>query len=418
MATTTRSPSPSIAPRPQTAGGLGLLTGPDMTDVLQAVLDTAGGRLVSWRACQVDHQPGRGTTVGYRARVRWPHRQVTDERFAACSLGDPDQAPAGALVLDDGADRVAVWRFPYDPDLPALAAAYDETAVADLLRDMGLRAGRVRLRLRAYRPRRRAVVEAVGTGGRLFLKVVRPSRAQAIHERHRLLVASGVPAPQSLGWTPSGLIVLEPLAGRTLRQAIRAGVRDLPAADAVLAVLDRLPEQLADGPRRDSWLRRVPHYGAVLGTALPAVADHAGTLSGAITAEAGTGPVVATHGDLYESQFLVRRGRICGLLDIDTVGPGERLDDLACLLGHLSVLAQIDRGRAAAISRLGARYLARFEQTVDPADLRYRVAAVVMSLATGPHRVQEPGWPAATRRRLERAEQWLDSARDLRGHRR
>ncbi len=48
---------------------------------------------------------------------------------------------------------------------------------------------------------------------------------------------------------------------------------------------------------------------------------------------------------------------------------------------------------------------------MDPADLRYRVAAVVLSLATGPYRVQEPAWEQATRDRLDLAEQWLVSAR-------
>ena len=52
---------------------------------------------------------------------------------------------------------------------------------------------------------------------------------------------------------------------------------------------------------------------------------------------------------------------------------------------------------------------------MDPAELRYRVAAVVLSLATGPHRVQEPGWPQHTRARLDLARQWLASARALRG---
>jgi hypothetical protein len=119
---------------------------------------------------------------------------------------------------------------------------------------------------------------------------------------------------------------------------------------------------------------------------------------------------VPVHGDFYDNQLQVAAGRITGLLDIDTAGPGDRLDDLACLLGHLSVLGHIYPGRAAAINRLGGRYLAAFESTVDQADLRHRIAAVVLSLASGPHRVQQPGWPAATRRRLVLAQRWVDSA--------
>ncbi|BCB88269.1 phosphotransferase [Phytohabitans suffuscus] len=386
-----------------------LLTGPDAGDLLGAALHP--GRLLSWRARQVDHQPGRGCTAAYEVRVRWPDGRDTHERMAACT----GRVPPGVTVLDDGAERVGVWRYPFDPDLPALAAAADGTAVAALLDGFGLGGGPVRLALRAYRPRRRAVIEAVGERGRLFLKVVRPSRVQWLHERHRMLAAAGVPAAPSLGHTPDGLLVLQALPGRTLRQVLRDGHPVLPPAHAVLALLDRLPADLTRGRRRRTWAEKAPHYAAVVGAALPPVAERAAALAAAIGAECGHGEVGPVHGDLYEAQLLVAGDRVTGLLDIDTAGPGERVDDLACVLGHLSVLADLYRPQATVINRLGARYLGAFERVVDPADLRYRVGAVVLSLATGPHRVQEPGWPAATRRRLDLAERWVASARTMNG---
>ena len=390
--------------------GLALLTGPEAREVLAAAVAAGGGELLTNRPRQVAHHPGGATTVSYRAQVRWPSGDVRDETLVACT----DDAPPGALVLDDGVDRVAVWRFPHDPDLPGLPAACDEGVVAALLADLGLGGGPVRLRTRAYRPRRRAVIEATGPRGRVFIKVVRPDRVAALHHRHRLLVAGGIPAPESLGWTPDGILVLQALPGRTLRHALRGRSTPIPGGADVVALLDRLPAGLADGPSRQSWLDRAPHYASVVAAALPDEAERATAIAGALAAEAERGPTVPVHGDLYESQLLVDRGRICGLLDVDTAGPGDRLDDLACLLGHLSVLAQIERDRAAAISRAGARYLAAFEATASPVQLRYRVAAVVVSLATGSHRVQEPGWQAGTRRRLDLAEEWLASARDLR----
>jgi hypothetical protein len=234
---------------------------------------------------------------------------------------------------------------------------------------------------------------------------------EALHLRHRLLVAHGIPAPQSLGWTPEGIVVLQALAGRTLRQALRSRTL-IPPGDEILALLDRLPAELARGTPRRSWIDKAPHYAAVIGAALPAEAMRAARLAEALTAArpAVPGPV---HGDFYESQLMVDRGRICGLLDVDTAGPGDRLDDLACLIGHLSVLAQVDRDRAPIINRAGAGYLAAFETACPRAELRYRVAAVVVSLAIGAHRVQERAWPAATRRRLDLAENWLASAQGL-----
>ena len=156
---------------------------------------------------------------------------------------------------------------------------------------------------------------------------------------------------------------------------------------------------------------RVGHYATVVGAVVPDQAARVERLASTIAAEAGTGPTVPVHGDFYESQILVDGGRVCSVLDVDAARTGDRLDDLGCLIGHLSVLAQLDQARAGAINRLGARYLASFERTVDAADLRYRTAAVVISLATGPHRVQDRNWPALTRRLIDLAERWLLSAR-------
>jgi hypothetical protein len=328
--------------------------------------------------------------------------------LAACT-GD---IPAGALVLGDDTDRVAVWRFPHDPALPGLVSACDEVAVARLLEETGLGGGPVRLRTRAYRPRRRAVIEAVGPRGRLFIKVVRPERVEALHGRHRMLVHGGIPAPQSLGWTHQGILVLQALPGCTLRRALRSRKTLIPAGGDILALLDRLPQELAEGTPRRSWLDKAPHYAAVIGAALPTEAARAARLAEALTTAAGPAWAGPVHGDFYESQLLVDRGRVCGLLDVDTAGAGDKLDDLACLLGHLSVLGQSDRDRAPIINRAGAGYLRAFEAAVPPGELRRRVAAVVLSLATGSHRVQERDWSAATRRRLDLAESWLASAQD------
>jgi hypothetical protein len=377
---------------------------------LRAAVEAAGGRLVSWQPRHVDHQPGRGVTAGYHVRVRWAGG-VTQERMGACT----GRIPPGAFVLDGDDTRVAVWRFPYDPDLPGLPAAYDDASVGAFLDSLGLGGARSTLRVRAYRPRRRAVIEAVGPRGRVFLKVVRPRKVAALHDRHRMLVGAGVPVPHSLGYTPDGVVALQELPGRSLRDALRRGDRQLPPGSALVDLLDRLPPALADLPRRSSWRDRAEHYAAIVAAALPAHADLALELGAATYAEGAAGATVPVHGDFYETQVHVHNGRLTGLLDVDTAGPGDRLDDLACLLGHLSVLAQMDRHRAPAINALGARYLAAFERTVDAADLRCRVAAVVMSLATGPHRVQEPGWPVATAQRLHLAAEWLASARALRG---
>jgi aminoglycoside phosphotransferase len=382
---------------------LQLLTGPHAGRALAAAVNAAGGHLVAWRPSHVDHRSGRAT-VSYRTRVRWGRRAPRTEALVATTGG---RLPAGVTVVDDGATRIGVWQLPHDPVLPALPAAMDPAAAARLLTSLGLGTGRVRPRLLAYRPRRRAVVEVAGGYGRLFLKVVRPERARDLHERHRLIAAAGVRVPRSLGWTDDGIVVLEALPGPTLREALRTQTGPWPGLADLTGLLARLPRELAEGPARCSWGERAPDYAAMVAAATPDLAAFAGDIAEAIRAETARLPLVPVHGDFYEQQILVDRERVCGLIDLDTVGPGDPLDDVACLLGHLGVIAQIWPDRASAIDELAARYLHDLERQIDPRQLRVRIAAVVLSLATGPHRVQEPGWRAATRRRLELAEQWI-----------
>lgn len=402
----TLAPTPTRPPRDRGNADLELLTGHDVNEMLGAALGVVEATVLSWRVRDVSCQPRTGSTASYRVQVRWSDGRITDEMLGA-STGS---LPANALAVERGRSRAAVWRVPNDPDLPGLAAASDPRRVASLLGELGLGAGPVRLVTRAYRPRRRAVIEAVGPSGRVFIKVVRPDRIEALHERHRLLTANGLPTPASLGWNPDGLLVLAAVPGATMRELVLAGSADLPDPGSIMTMLDRIPVEAATGTSR-SWLDRVRHYAGVVAAAVPAEAVRVERVADAIHAEAGVGPTVAVHGDLYDSQILVEGGRISGLLDVDTIRLGDRLDDLGCLLGHLSVLARIDPRRAASINAIGARHLAEFGRHVDPADLRYRTAAVVVSLATGPHRVQEADFAAKTSRLVDLAEQWLASAR-------
>ena len=408
-----RSPHPALIRTADAAAvdDLALLTGPDAGDLLAAAVATTGAELVSWRTRQVDHRPGRSTTASYAARVRDAAGERDLVLGAATGPAGAGARPPGLLVLSDGTREVQVWTFAQDPGLPSLARAADPGAVRALLASLGEDPGPVRLRTRAYRPRRRAVLEATSPGAHVFLKVLRPGRAEPLHARHRLLAGAGLPVPPSLGWTGDGLLVLGALSGTALRSRLREGGSPAPSGEALLALLDRLPPEVCALPRRAPWTEGAAHYAAVVGAALPAEARRAAQLAARVRELAGDGPDEdATHGDLYEAQLLLRGSRVSGLLDVDTAGPGRRADDLACLLAHVSVLAQMEPAHAVTSRALGARWLTAFERRVDPVELRARVAGVVLSLATGPHRVQEPGWPAATTARLDLVERWVESA--------
>jgi aminoglycoside phosphotransferase len=394
--------------------GLSLLTGPGAADLLRVALAARGEELLSWRARQVHHQPGRSTTASYLAQVRAADGACR-RRALGASAGlatNPDQPP-GVVVLSGRAPAVAVWSWPLDPGLPALRSATDPASVRALLTACGVPGGPVTLRARGYRPRRRAVLEVSAGGRRLFLKVLRPSSVRGTSDRQRLLRDAGLPVPRVLGWSDDGLLALEALPGETLRARLRAGSGEVPDGPALLALLDRLPAGALSLPRRRSWTDAVDHYAAVVGRALPEEAERCAQLAGRVAALTTGAPAEEpAHGDLHDAQVLLQGRGVSGLLDVDTVGPGRRADDLACLLAHAEVLAQLQPGHGDATLRAAREWQRAFERAVEPSDLRARVAGVVVSLATGPHRAQEQGWPQATRARLDLAERWLVAAEE------
>ena len=403
-----------------TDGDLALLTGAEAGRLLAAAVAAAGGELVGWRPGQVDHRPGRSTTAVYRTTVRWGDG-VRHETLAAGTGADlastGTEPPAGVLLLGDGDRQVAVWRFPVDPDLPALVGACDPDRVARLLTSLGVPGvddgATVRLRTRSYRPRRRAVIEASAPGVRVFLKVVRPSAVADLHRRHQVMHAAGVPVPRSLGWSDDGLLVLESLTGTPMRRAMRHGGA-VPDGDQLMGLLGAIPAEVADLPLRRPWAENADHYATVLGSALPAERGRAHDLAGAVdTGLAGLVPDAPTHGDFYEAQLLLGGPggvRVTGLLDVDTAGPGRRADDVACLLAHAQVLALIDGYDAERVEGVLRGWQEAAERVLDPAEVRLRTAGVLLSLATGPHRVQEDGWEGATSARLDAVERWVAAA--------
>ena len=383
---------------------LRLLLSYESRGLLDAAAGAVGGRLLAWSARQVHHQPGRATTVQYRADVERADGSQTTETIVAVT---GDRIPAGAAVLDDGTTEVGVWVWPFDPSLPGLRSALDPAYTANLLDDLGVGSGAVALRVRAYRPGRRAVVEVTGSRGRLFLKVVRPAVVESLHAMHRTL-ASQLPVPDSLGWAAGGVLVLPGLPGRTLRDVLRSSGAAVPPPATIEALLDRLPAELAQGAPRRSPVSAAAHHASVIASAMPSLRAEVEDLVAQVQAQPiGEHPVVPVHGDLYEAQLLAQRGRITGVLDVDTAGAGARIDDLANFCAHLSVLG-IASDRPRAIKRYGAALLAHAEQRFDRADVRARIAAGVIGLATGPFRVQERNWPQATERRLELARAWID----------
>jgi hypothetical protein len=371
----------SSASHPQGIGGgqpgsvtctpLSLLRGPEAPELLAVALEGYRSRLRALRVVTVGVQPSGATVVQYAADVERADGSLTRETLAATT---GDRIPEGAAVLAGHGVQVGVWRWPQDPALPALATATDPIRLSAALRAARLPRDVTRIRMRAYRPGRRAVLEVEGGGPRLYVKVVRPRVVAALRERHDLL-ASHLPVPRPLATTANGMLVLSECHGASLRAHLS---RDLPVPSPadLDKLLGALPPALLDLPRRRAHLERVPHFTAVLATtAVTGEADRARLDALAATlaqADPGTHPDVAVHGDFYDGQLLCSERRITGLVDVDTAGPGHRIDEWATLLAHLSVLAL--HGTAAA-RRYGARVLPHAEARFARSELRPRVAA-------------------------------------------
>jgi hypothetical protein len=241
---------------------------------------------------------------------------------------------------------------------------------------------RVTLELVAYRPTRRAVLRATGQSGRVqYIKVVRPGALADLVGRHRMLTAAGVPAPAVVAEEATGMAVLTEGQGESLARVLHRGPG--PLTDSVLfaltRTLDMLPASAMQLARRSAWSERSTHYAHAAATVLPEASARTQALAVGVEQLLTAGPpqpVVPVHGDFYEANVLMdpREGiaNVSSLLDVDSLGPGYRSDDLACLLGHVSVLVHLAPDRYPAVPHVLARWTQLCEQMVDPVLARPR----------------------------------------------
>ncbi|MCI1747478.1 MAG: aminoglycoside phosphotransferase family protein [Acidipropionibacterium sp.] len=392
--------------------GSELLTTAAVDPLLRAAVGHAGGELESWRLDHVDANPGRSTTATYLATVSWPYGTRSELLGVSARSTGPVAGDARARIFADGDRRVAVWLYPDDPDLPGLARAASRDRMAELITELRL-VGRpvspsqLRLHMIGYRPRRRAVlrVELNDPVRAFYVKVLRERVFDEVCSRHRMLLDAGVPAPRVLATTKDHLLILAELPGRPLARALFDRVDPCTAED-LIGLLDTMPAEVAGLRRRPPWSEAIEHFAQMVATAMPSQAPRLEWMSTLIQESLAGVPEgdEPTHGDFHEGQVHVAGGRVCGVLDVDTIGPGRRADDLACLVAHLSTVQRMDQRQAARVHHLIRRWVPVFDQRVDPTELRLRAAAVIISLATGPYRGQEPHWEHETVSVLDAAE--------------
>jgi len=392
--------------------GSRLLTSEDVGELLGVAVEHAGGRLVAWALDHVDANPQQSTTATYSATVSWPYGERDELLGVSARAGGPVPSDSRAEIFADGDREVAVWIYPNDPDLPGLARAAYTEQMAEILTahdvlGRPVAAEEVGLRMIGYRPRRRAVLKVdVGEPPTtLYCKVLRERLFDDVIRRHEVLLAAGVPAPVVAAATDDGLLLLHSLPGRPLVKAL-FDEDDPCTAEQLIHLLDAMPMSVAQLERRPPWTDAVQHYAQMVAAALPDATDKLAWLTQQVTDGLASVPLgnEPTHGDFHEGQVHVAGGSIVGVLDVDTVGPGRRADDLACLIAHLSTIQRMNPAQEARVHRLIRTWVPVFDTRVDPTELRLRAAAVIISLATGPFRGQEPEWEWETMRMIASAE--------------
>ena len=266
-------------------------------------------------------------------------------------------------------------------------------------------AQQINLRMIGYRPRRRAVLCVEVDNRRFYVKVLRDGIFQATLARHDLLTRASVPSPRVAGFTEDNLLFLTELPGCPLSKALFEPRNPCTAEDLV-DLLDQLPPQVCDLPRRSPWSESVDHYCRMVAAALPDQSERLERMAQIITQGLSDVPTgnEPTHGDFHEGQIHVWNGQVCGILDVDTIGPGRRADDLACLVAHLSTVQRMNASQADRMRKILAAWVPVFDSRVDPIELRLRSAAVAISLATGPYRSQEDNWQDETLSIVDAAE--------------
>lgn len=391
--------------------GADLLTSAAADELLEAALATGGRRLRDWGLRSV-HRRGRSLSVLYDV--------TTGDGAEELLVGHVSEreVPAGAVELSVGDARIHLWRYPADPYLPGLPSAVSAARVGELLDGLGLPAGQVRLRVRSYRPTRRAVVEVTvtGQGGSatlLFLKVLGGRTADRVAERtralalpHRQLRAAGLPVPGVVGVAEAqGIVALTAVAGRTLRSILVDDAVQVPSPEPLIELSRRISEvplETTAAPRSfASAERHVPQ----LLDAVPDLADLVQEIAAA--ADAAGGPTGTVHGDLHDGQLLYTDGAVSGLLDVDGAGTGLVAHDAGRLIAYVDSLREREDVGAARGARFARDLFVAYRDLVGEEHLRRSVAGARLSMATGPARTPQGDWREDTRRRIREAAAWL-----------
>lgn len=379
-----------------------VLASEDAGAMLATALATSHQSLESWRLDAVHARPGAETSATYDVVASGERQYLI---ASTVELTEAERAAVKAVRLESELGMVHVWRHPADPRLPGLADSCVPTALAARLARVGIGDAVVEhLEMLVLRPMRRAVLRANvashGLSGRIYVKVLRPDGARQVLSRHEACAMA--PRAYDAG---DGIVVIEGAAGTPLTEFMYHpdAIRQVNPS-ILIEALDSIGDAAMGMERRRSATELIDTYAdaAIQQGADASRVDAVRLAVRGATAEA-PGPLVPTHGDFHAANVFVDAedgARVAALIDVDTLGPGYRADDLACMLAHLYTLPTFDAEGYPDVPALIAAAAEAFEAQVSRPQLRARAAAVLISLVAG----------AGDHPRRDR---WLEIAGDL-----
>lgn len=381
----------------------------DLTDMLVELVRPLGLLEATVTVVELHHRPGAGVSGVFEARA---NEAIL---YLGATTESLEPVPEGVVTLGGPQGQIEVWLHPADPRLPGLPLA---TTPETVQQQWGNGKKLLDLRTLTYRPLRRAVLLArFEDHQEIFLKVLRHD-GDLLFQKHEMLGAAGLPVPKPAGPPVENVVALHKVSGVPLAEELMHGtIIPMQPAD-ILALLDGLPAELMQFPARPAWSDRLGWYGHAALTALPEQAQRIGALVQSLSRileHSPRGALAPSHGDFYEANIFVEHGKLSGLLDLDSAGPGYLVDDLACFLGHLLVLPSLDE-RYDKVPGYFETYAAAFAKELEARaigvdGLMARAACVVLSLVAGARDEEDPQWRESALRRLELVEQLL--ARDF-----
>jgi hypothetical protein len=321
---------------------------------------------------------------GWPGRRHWTrmHERFEPDRepYATCVLaadGEPQRivrleafrnAPGnGACVVSVASvGHLRVTAFPSDPQLPTLERALAENGDATVVR---------------YRPGKRCTLRVVRAGRARFAKVYAPGEGEAAHADARELWQAA--RRGELGFRVSRPERFDPgleavwhggVSGGPVRDRLRAGGGEELAGriGRAAGTLRRASLRIQARRGRNAELERTRRRCAELERRVPELGEEIRRLLGSLgtlLAEARPSKPCPVHGALHASQWLEGEEGVA-LLDYDGLALGDPELDAATFLADLDV----ENRERVPVERLGASFLAGFEESAGPLDPRLLTA--------------------------------------------